>query len=65
MDFYWHYSGKDTIDSAGKESFLRAISVAAQVFAAITEYIQVNTLSLDKDNKNGFIIVRQCITLTS
>ena len=42
MDFYWHYSGKDTIDQAGKESFLRAITVAAQVFASITEFIQVS-----------------------
>eukprot|EP00918_Siedleckia_nematoides_P083659 GHVU01183372.1.p1 GENE.GHVU01183372.1~~GHVU01183372.1.p1 ORF type:complete len:1551 (-),score=325.07 GHVU01183372.1:746-4819(-) len=40
MDFYWHYSGRDTIDPAGKDSFCRAIKVAAQVFAAITEYIQ-------------------------
>ena len=44
MDFYWHYSGKDTIDQAGKDSFCRAIMVAAQVFAAITEYIQVGIL---------------------
>lgn len=44
MDFYWHYSGKDTIDPAGKESFCRAIKVAAQVFCTITEYIQVNKI---------------------
>ena len=43
MDFYWHYSGKDTIDAGGKESFVRAIKVAAQVFTTITEYIQVTT----------------------
>jgi len=42
MDFYWHYSGKDSIDAAGKESFFRAIKVASQVFNSITEYIQVN-----------------------
>ncbi|XP_064623398.1 ryanodine receptor-like isoform X6 [Lineus longissimus] len=40
MDFYWHYSGKDTIDAAGKESFCRAIKVSAQVFATLTEDIQ-------------------------
>ena len=44
MDFYWHYSGKDMIDEAGKESFLRAITVAAQVFASITEFIQVRCI---------------------
>ena len=42
MDFYWHYSGKDTIDQAGKDSFTRAIKVAVQVFRSITEYIQVS-----------------------
>ena len=41
MDFYWHYVSKDTIDQAGKDSFLRAISVASQVFNSISEYIQV------------------------
>ena len=41
MDFYWHYSGKETIDIAGVESFIRAIKVAMQVFRSITEYIQV------------------------
>jgi hypothetical protein len=29
------------IDPPGKESFFRAISVAAQIFCSITEYIQV------------------------
>jgi len=41
MDFYWHYVSKDTIDEAGKNSFLRAISIASQVFNSISEYIQV------------------------
>ena len=41
MDFYWHYSGKDTIDEAGKLNFIRAIRVGKQLFAALTEYIQV------------------------
>ena len=41
MDFYWHYSSKETIDQNGKENFLRAIGVAKQVFASLTEYIQV------------------------
>jgi len=41
MDFYWHYVSKDTIDDAGKNSFLRAISIASQVFNSISEYIQV------------------------
>ncbi|KAL4238125.1 Ryanodine receptor 2 [Mactra antiquata] len=40
MDFYWHYSGKDTIDAAGKENFCRAIMVSKQVFASLTEYVQ-------------------------
>ena len=40
MDFYWHYSGKSTVDSAGKENFCRAINVAKQVFNTLTEYIQ-------------------------
>jgi len=40
MDFYWHYSGRDSIDPAGKESFLKAITVTAQIFASITEFIQ-------------------------
>ncbi|KAK0046902.1 ryanodine receptor 44F, partial [Biomphalaria pfeifferi] len=40
MDFYWHYSGKDIIDAAGKDNFSRAIMVAAQVFNSLTEYIQ-------------------------
>ena len=42
MDFYWHYVSKDTIDEAGKNSFLRAISIASQVFNSISEYIQVS-----------------------
>jgi len=41
MDFYWHYSGKETVDAHGKENFCRAISVAKQVFNTLTEYIQV------------------------
>jgi ryanodine receptor 2 len=40
MDFYWHYSGKSTVDLAGKENFCRAIVVAKQVFNTLTEYIQ-------------------------
>lgn len=40
MDFYWHYSGKSTVDAAGKENFCRAINVAKQVFNTLTEYIQ-------------------------
>ncbi|XP_052768471.1 ryanodine receptor 2-like isoform X9 [Mya arenaria] len=40
MDFYWHYSGKDTIDAAGKDNFCRAIMVSKQVFASLTEYVQ-------------------------
>ncbi|KAK3094056.1 hypothetical protein FSP39_023525 [Pinctada imbricata] len=40
MDFYWHYSGKEIIDQAGKENFCRAIMVAKQVFITLTEYIQ-------------------------
>ncbi len=42
MDFYWHYSSKDTIDPAGKDSFCRAITVAAQIFCSLSEYIQVS-----------------------
>jgi hypothetical protein len=41
MDFYWHYSGKETVDIHGKENFCRAIGVAKQVFNTLTEYIQV------------------------
>lgn len=41
MDFYWNYSGRDSIDDAGKAAFFRAIKVAAQLFASITEFIQV------------------------
>lgn len=40
MDFYWHYSGKDIIDPAGKANFCRAILVAKYVFRSLTEYIQ-------------------------
>ncbi|CAM4882414.1 unnamed protein product [Rotaria socialis] len=40
MDFYWHYSGKETVDAHGKENLCRAISVAKQVFNTLTEYIQ-------------------------
>ncbi|XP_052827801.1 ryanodine receptor isoform X7 [Octopus bimaculoides] len=40
MDFYWHYSGKDLIDPAGKANFCRAIMVAKYVFRSLTEYIQ-------------------------
>jgi len=46
MDFYWHYVSKDTIDEAGKDSFLRAISIASQVFNSISEYIQVSHSTL-------------------
>ena len=42
MDFYWHYSGKETIDEAGKVNFVRAIRVGKQVFRTLTEYIQVS-----------------------
>ncbi|CAF1337435.1 unnamed protein product, partial [Rotaria sordida] len=40
MDFYWHYSGKETIDAYGKENLCRVIIVAKQVFNTLTEYIQ-------------------------
>lgn len=40
MDFYWHYSGKSTVDTAGKDNFCKAINVAKQVFNTLTEYIQ-------------------------
>ncbi|CAF4383987.1 unnamed protein product, partial [Rotaria sp. Silwood2] len=40
MNFYWHYSGKETVDAHGKEKFCRAINVAKQVFNTLTEYIQ-------------------------
>ncbi|VDQ11571.1 unnamed protein product [Trichobilharzia regenti] len=40
MDFYWHYSNKETIDEAGKSSFVRAIKIGKQVFRSLTEYIQ-------------------------
>lgn len=40
MDFYWHYSSKETIDTAGKSNFFKAIGVASQVFNTLTEVIQ-------------------------
>lgn len=40
MDFYWHYSSKELIDSAGKANFFKAIGVASQVFNTLTEVIQ-------------------------
>ena len=40
MDFYWYYSRKDVIDSAGIDNFLKAIGVASQVFNTITEVLQ-------------------------
>ncbi|RUS74273.1 hypothetical protein EGW08_017975, partial [Elysia chlorotica] len=65
MDFYWHYSGKDVIDKAGKDNFLRAIMVAAQVFNSLTEYIQgpcsLNQLALAHsrlwDAVGGFLYI--------
>ncbi|XP_066559872.1 ryanodine receptor 1b isoform X5 [Amia ocellicauda] len=39
-DFYWYYSGKDTIDEPGKRNFSKAMTVAKQVFNSLTEYIQ-------------------------
>jgi len=58
MDFYWHYSGKETVDIHGKENFCRAIGVAKQVFNTLTEYIQVyyNTRLISK--KIGSFIFR-------
>lgn len=52
MDFYWHYSGKETVDAHGKENFCRAINVAKQVFNTLTEYIQVG--SIDKIDRCTF-----------
>ncbi|VDO86948.1 unnamed protein product, partial [Soboliphyme baturini] len=40
MDFYWHYSSKEVVDEAGKQNFLKALSVCSQVFNTITETIQ-------------------------
>ncbi|XP_071161899.1 ryanodine receptor-like [Mytilus edulis] len=65
MDFYWHYSGKDTIDQSGKESFCRAIMVAKQIFRSLTEYIQgpcaLNQLALAHsrlwDAVGGFLYI--------
>lgn len=45
MDFYWHYSSKETIDPAGKTNFFKAIEVASQVFNTLTEVIQGPCLS--------------------
>jgi hypothetical protein len=39
-DFYWHYSGQETIDLLGRDSLLKAFMVAKQVFRTLTEYIQ-------------------------
>jgi ryanodine receptor 2 len=50
MDFYWHYSGKETVDAHGKENFCRAINVAKQVFNTLTEYIQVRYISINIRN---------------
>ncbi|XP_025103910.1 ryanodine receptor-like isoform X4 [Pomacea canaliculata] len=65
MDFYWHYSGKDIIDKAGKDNFCRAIMVAKQVFCTLTEYIQgpcsLNQLALAHsrlwDAVGGFLYI--------
>lgn len=56
MDFYWHYVSKDTIDEAGKGSFLRAISVASQVFNSISEYIQVQLIAMFNRNCLQYIL---------
>ena len=40
MDFYWHYSSKEIIDTSGQENFCKAINVAKQVFSTLTESIQ-------------------------
>lgn len=40
MDFYWHYSGKDNIETAGKLNFVTGIKVGKQIFCSLTEYIQ-------------------------
>ena len=40
MDFFWHYSSKQLIDPSGQENFIRAITVAKQVFSTLTESIQ-------------------------
>ena len=53
MDFYWHYSGKETVDAHGKENLCRAISVAKQVFNTLTEYIQVD---ISIENKSLFFL---------
>lgn len=56
MDFFWHYVSKDTIDPAGKESFLRAISVASQVFNSISEYIQVFFVDICTQIGSGVLV---------
>ena len=40
MDFYWHYSSKELIDQSGQDNFIKAITVAKQVFSTLTESIQ-------------------------
>ncbi|XP_065312718.1 ryanodine receptor-like isoform X2 [Gordionus sp. m RMFG-2023] len=40
MDFYWHYSGKSSIDKLGVMLFTRGIEVSKQVFNTLTEMIQ-------------------------
>lgn len=40
MDFYWHYSSKEIIDPSGTENFIKAITIAKQVFCTLTESIQ-------------------------
>ncbi|KAG9509881.1 Ryanodine receptor, partial [Fragariocoptes setiger] len=40
MDFYWHYSSKDVIDASGTHNFIKAITIAKQVFSTLTESIQ-------------------------
>ena len=39
-DFYWYYSGKNSIDHQGKMNFSNSIKIAKQVFNTLTEYIQ-------------------------
>ncbi|KAI0981288.1 hypothetical protein GJ496_001976 [Pomphorhynchus laevis] len=65
MDFYWHFSGKDTMDATGKECFCRSIDVSRQVLKTLTEYIQgpcvQNQLALANsrlwDAVSGFIFM--------
>ena len=73
MDFYWHYSGKETIDDAGKFNFIRAIKVGKQVFAALTEYIQVSIytpqpmryIELRLQSADTQLFIELCIFLSS